>query len=162
MKTDLVKSSKLNYVTTTKMMVVEGKNFRHKQSGEYDTTHLRTPYKLIMLLSNKIYGRSDGKFYKFGWIPLIYHIAMKGKVFNWASIVAKKISTTIKASQEGLHLSKFEFYMSSFLVYCILYHHQFEGIKCTWKGGRAPIYKTYQMLGSHKYHNHYKIISKEL
>ena len=81
-----------------------------------------------MLLLNKIYGRANGKFYKFGWITLIYHIAMKGTLFNWADIISKNLSTSIKASQEGLHLNKYEFYMPSFLVDSILYHHQFEGI----------------------------------
>ena len=76
--TQWVKSLKLDYIATTKMMMVEGKNFRNKQLGEYKTTHLRTPYRLIVLLLNMIYDRADGKFYKFGWIALIYHIAMKG------------------------------------------------------------------------------------
>ena len=111
-----LKSLKLYYTTTAKMMMVEGNNFRHKQSWEYETTHLRTPYRLIMLLLNKIYGRDDGKFCKFGWIALIYHIPMKGIVFNWADIIAKNLSTSIKASQASLHLSKSEFYMPSFLA----------------------------------------------
>ena len=51
---------------------------------------------VIMLTLNKIYGREDGKFYKFGWIPLIYHIAMEGTVFNWADIIAINMSTSIK------------------------------------------------------------------
>ena len=86
---------------------------------------------------------------------------MTGTVFNWADIIAKNLSTTIKAAQEGLHLSKSEFYMPSFLVDYILYYHQFEGLKCTWKGGNAPIYITYQMLGMQKYHNHYQVICEE-
>ena len=51
--------------------------------------------------------------------------------------------------------------MPSFLVDCILYRHQFEGLKCTWKGGKAPIYTAYHLLGSHKYHNHYQVICEE-
>ena len=150
-----VKGLKFDYTSKARMMMIDGKNFRNKQSGEYETAHLKTPYRLIVLLLNDIYGRSDGRFYKFGWISLIYHIAMKGTVFNWADIIAKNLSTSIKASQEGLQLRKYEFYMPSFLVDCILYHHPFEGLKCTWKGGNSPIYTSYQMLGSHKYHNHY-------
>ena len=64
-------SLKLDYTTTTKMMMVEGNTFRHKQLGQYETTNLRTPYRLIVLLLNNIYGRADGKFYKFRWIALI-------------------------------------------------------------------------------------------
>ena len=44
MKTDWVKGLNLDYMATTKMMVAEGKNFRHTQSREYETTHLHTPY----------------------------------------------------------------------------------------------------------------------
>ena len=80
------------------MMIIDEFFFRNKHLGEYETTHLKTPYRLIVLLLNKIYGRADGRFYKFGWIALIYHIAMKGTVFNWVDIIAKNLSTTIKAS----------------------------------------------------------------
>ena len=104
--TEWVKSLKLYYASNTKMFMVAGNNFKYKKSGEYKTTHLRTPYRLIVLLLNKIYGRANGKFYKFGWIPLIYHIAMKVTVFNWDDIIAKNLSTSIKAAQEGLCLNK--------------------------------------------------------
>ena len=30
-----------------------------------------------------------------------------------------------------------------------------------WKGGKAPIYTTYQILATHKYHNHYQLIFEE-
>ena len=38
--TEWVKSLKFDYTTTTKMMVAEGKTFRHKQSGECEIAHL--------------------------------------------------------------------------------------------------------------------------
>ena len=88
MTTDWVKGLTLDYMATTKMMVAEGKNFWHKQSGEYETAHLRTQYRMAVLMLNRIFDRADGRSYKFGWIPLIYHIAMVGAVFNWADIVA--------------------------------------------------------------------------
>ena len=77
-----VKVLNFEYTTKSRMMMIDGKTFGNKQSGEYETTHLKTPYRLIVLLLNKSYGRVDGRFYKFGWIALIYHIAMKGTVFN--------------------------------------------------------------------------------
>ena len=40
-----VKGLKLDYAATIKMMMVDEKNFRNKQSGEYKIAHLRTPYK---------------------------------------------------------------------------------------------------------------------
>ena len=51
--------------------------------------------------------------------------------------------------------------MGSFLIDCILCLHPFERIKCTWKGGKAPNYTTYQILWGHKYHNHYDLICEE-
>ena len=80
--TEWVKSLKFDYIATTKMMVVEGKKFRHKQSREYETAHLRTPFRVIALMLSKIYGRVDGRFYNFGWIPLLYYVAMEGTIFN--------------------------------------------------------------------------------
>ena len=38
--TDWVKSLKFDYITTVKGMMNEGKTFRHKQSGEYETSNL--------------------------------------------------------------------------------------------------------------------------
>ena len=38
--TEWVKILKFDYIATKKMMVAEGKTLRHKQSGEYETTHL--------------------------------------------------------------------------------------------------------------------------
>ena len=80
--TKWVKGLKFDYTAKARMMMIDGKIFRNKQSREYETAHLKTPYRLIVLLLNKIYGRADGRFYKFGWIALIYHIAMKGTFFN--------------------------------------------------------------------------------
>ena len=56
---DWVKILTLDYMATTKMMVAEGKTFQHKQSWEYETSHLRTPYKMVVLMLNRIFGRAD-------------------------------------------------------------------------------------------------------
>ena len=85
---------------------------------------------MVVLMLNRIFDRDDGRTYKFGWIPLIYHVAMKGKVLNWVDIVANSISTSITVAQEGLHQRKSEFYMGSFLVDCILCFHPFDKLNC--------------------------------
>ena len=72
---------------TTKMMVAKGKTFRHNKFGEYETTHLRTPYRMVVLTLNRVFDRVDRRSYKFIWIPLIYHVAMVETIFNWAEIV---------------------------------------------------------------------------
>ena len=66
----------------TKRMMVAGKQLLQKSSGEYETTNFCTPYRLIALMLNIIFGREKGKFYKMSWIPLIYHVAMQGTIFN--------------------------------------------------------------------------------
>ena len=81
---------------------------------------------MIALMSNMIFGKAGGKSYKFGWIPLIYRVAMKGKIYNWPDIVSKNLSTFITIAQEGLLRGKFYFYMGSFLVDCILCCHPFD------------------------------------
>ena len=113
-------------MATAKMMVAEGKNLWHKQSWEYETSHVRKPYKMVVLMLNRIFGRADESSYKFVWIPLIYHVSMKGTIFNWDDIAANGISSCITVAQEGLHQRKLEFYMGSFLVDCILCFHPFE------------------------------------
>ena len=98
MKTDWVKILTLDYMATKNMMVVKGKTFRHKKSGEYKTAHLRTPYRMVVLILNRIFGRADERTYKFRWIPLIYHVAMVGKILNWAGIVENILYSSINAS----------------------------------------------------------------
>ena len=66
MTTEWVKSLNLDYTTTTKMMAAEGKTFRHKQSGEYETAHLQTPFRIIEPMLSNLYRRADGKIYNFG------------------------------------------------------------------------------------------------
>ena len=51
---------------------------------------------------SKLYGRADGKKYNFGWIPVMYYVAMEGTIFNWVDIATRNLSKGIKASQEGL------------------------------------------------------------
>ena len=91
---------------------------------------------------SRLYGKDDGKLYNFGWIPLMYYIAMEGRIFNWEYIVSRNLAKCIKAAQDGLQQSKSIFYMSSFLIDCILYHHTFEKLNYVWKGGKSPIYIT--------------------
>ena len=100
--TEWVKSLKFDYITTVKGMMTEGKKFIHKQSGEYETTHLQTPFRLVGLMLSRMYGRPNGKMYNFGWIPLMYYVAMERTIFKWEDIATRNLSKFIKASQEGL------------------------------------------------------------
>ena len=62
MTTDWINSLTIDYVGIAKMMTTEGKSFRQRESGEYETTSLRTPYRLAALMLNKIFDRVDGRF----------------------------------------------------------------------------------------------------
>ena len=44
----------------------------------------------------RLYGRPDGKMYNFGWIPLMYYVAMEGKVFNWVDIATRNVAKCVK------------------------------------------------------------------
>ena len=88
MTDDWINSLSLDYIKFAKLMMIEGNPFQHKTSGEYDTSSLHTPYRIVALMLNIIFGRANGKFYKIGWIPLMYHVTMEGTIFNWVDIVA--------------------------------------------------------------------------
>ena len=51
---------------------------------------------------SKLYGRANGKMYNFGWIPLMYYVAMEGMIFNWVDIATRNLAKCVKATQEGL------------------------------------------------------------
>ena len=72
----------LDLVETVKRMMIPGKNFRTRPSGEYDTSTLRAPYRFIALMLNRTFGRANGKSFKIGWIPVIFFVATQGTIFN--------------------------------------------------------------------------------
>ena len=71
-------------VETLKRMLMPGKKFRTRPTGEYDTASLRTPYRFISLMLNRIFGRAHGKSFKLEWVPIIFCVATRGTIFNWA------------------------------------------------------------------------------
>ena len=83
MTDDWVKSVNLDTFECAKWMMVAGKKLRKKDSGEYETVILRPPYRVMALMLNRIFDRENGKWYKLSWIPLIYHVALEGTIFNW-------------------------------------------------------------------------------
>ena len=84
---DWLDSIKMDLVETLKKMLLQGKLYRYRQTGEYDTTSLRAPYRFIALMLNRIFGRAHGRLFKLEWIPIIFHVVTQGIAFNWASLV---------------------------------------------------------------------------
>ena len=86
-----LKEIAMDLVETVKRMMILGKNFRTRPSGEYDTSTLCAPYKFIALMLNRIFGRSHGKSFKIGWIIVIFFVATLGTIFNWENIVSNNL-----------------------------------------------------------------------
>ena len=61
-----LKETNLDLVETVKRMMIPGKNFRTKPSGEYEVATLRTPYRFIALMLNRVFGRAHGKIFELG------------------------------------------------------------------------------------------------
>ena len=97
-----LKEINLDQVETVKRMMIPGKNFRTRPSGEYDTATLRTPYRFIALIMNRVFGRAHGKSFKLGWIPIIFYVATEGTIFNWENIVSKSLSSCISSALGGV------------------------------------------------------------
>ena len=139
-------------------MMIPGKNFRTRPFGEYETSTLLAPSGFIVLMLNIIFGRANGKSFKFGWIPIIYHVATHGTIFNWESIVSNSMSAFINATLGGVSQNKYEFYMSSILIDCILCTHPFPALKCNWEKDRTLVYTAYKLFWAHKYYSYYREI----
>ena len=56
---DWLKEIDLDLVEAVKIMMIPGKNFRTRPSGEYDTATLRTPYRFIALMLNNDFWESS-------------------------------------------------------------------------------------------------------
>ena len=149
-----LKGLNLDMVETVERIMIPGKNFCTRPSGEYETSSLRTPYRLISLMLNRIFGRANGKKFKIGWVPVIFFVDTQGTIFNWENIVSNSLSACISAALGGVSQKKTEFYMSSILIDCILCTHPFPSLKCQWDKDRALVYAAYQFLWAHKYYSH--------
>ena len=80
---DWLRNIRMDLVETLKRMLLSGKHFRTRPTGEYDTARLRTPYRFIVLMLNRIFGRAHGRSFKLGWMPIIFYVATQGTIFNW-------------------------------------------------------------------------------
>ena len=69
----------MDLIETLKRMLLQGKLYRYRTSGEYDIASLRAPYRFIALMLNRIFGRANGRLFKFEWIPIMFHVATQGK-----------------------------------------------------------------------------------
>ena len=72
---DWVKSIRMDLVETLKRMLMPGKNFRTRTTREYDMESIRTPYRFITLMLNRIFGRAHSKRFKLEWVLIIFYVA---------------------------------------------------------------------------------------
>ena len=61
---------------------MSGKQLIQKETGEYESQILWTPFRIIALMLDRIFGHADGTLYKLNWIPLIYYATFEGTIFN--------------------------------------------------------------------------------
>ena len=115
-----LKELDLDIFDYVRRMMAHGKQFRMRPTGEYETANLCTPYRLLALMLNMIFGRENGKCYKISWVQVIFFVATEGTIFNWANIISNSLSSCISTVLGGISKNKSEFYMSSFLIDCIL------------------------------------------
>ena len=106
---DWLKAIKMDLVETLKRMLMPGKKFRTRPTGEYDITSLRIPYRFIALMLNRIFGRAHGKSFKLEWVPIIFYVATQGTMFNWANIVSNSLSACISSALGGVSQKRSEF-----------------------------------------------------
>ena len=97
-----LKDLNLDVVETIKRMMIRGKKFCTRPSGEYETSIFRTPYKLIALMLNRIFGRANGKNFKIGWALVMFFVATQGTIFNSENIVSNILSAYISAALRGV------------------------------------------------------------
>ena len=99
---DWLKSIRMDLIETLKRMLMPRKNFRTRPTGEYDTTSLRSPYRFIALMLNRIFGRSHDKSFKLEWVSIIFYVATQGTIFNWANIVSNSLSACMASALGGV------------------------------------------------------------
>ena len=109
-------------------------------------------------MQNRIFNRENGRFYKMSWIPLIYYVATQGTIFNLEDVAVYILSSCIVAALGGLTQRKYEFYMRSFFIDCILCMNPFPKLNFDWDPTRTPVYSAYQILWAHNYFSFYKTI----
>ena len=102
----------MDLIEPLKRMLLQGKHYRYRPTGEYDTVSLRDPYIFIALMLNRVFGRAHGRLFKLEWIPLIFHVATQGTIFNWASLVSSSLSSCLASALGGESQKRSEFYMS--------------------------------------------------
>ena len=103
---NLLKELNLDMVERVKKMMIHGKKFHIRHSREYDTSTLRTPYRFIALMLNKIFKRDKGKIFKIGLVQVIFFVATQNTIFNWENIVSNSLSACISAALGGVSQKK--------------------------------------------------------
>ena len=88
----------MDLVETLKRMLMPRKKFRTRPTEEYDTANLRTPYRFITLMLNRIFERAHSKSFKLEWVPIIFYVENQGTVFNWENIVSNSLLACIASA----------------------------------------------------------------
>lgn len=121
--------------------------FKVSSRGVYKTSHFKRPYKIIISLIYKLYGKKYAKYFKDSWVPLIFYIDSHGTIFNWGIILLANLNIAIKRSRDLEYNSSFEFFMSSYILDATCVRKHFPRMTWTWLRGEPPFHVTANSFG---------------
>jgi hypothetical protein len=129
--------------------------FKHRRSGNYPTTELKTPYQYIVAMLCRLYGKKNASKFTFSLMPLIYYCTNEGLEFNWADILSGNLAEAI-AFVKHTPPEKFpEFHMSSYLLDIMCVAHQYPKMCWAWQPTKPSIHIYCKVLWEHKYRTKY-------
>ena len=77
-------------------------------------------------MMNCLYSRAYIDVFHGTWVPIMYAVATKGTVFNWASILASALRTNIATAKHPETDQPLEFYMASYLLNAVCARCHFD------------------------------------
>jgi hypothetical protein len=97
-----------------------------KQGKKLIPTHeFKTPYKMLIVMLRRLYGKEKSTHFQMEWLPMAYTIVKMGQVFNWEEILTFNIFLNMK-NIPGM--KKPCFYMSAYLIDAIYSSIQFPAL----------------------------------
>ena len=96
------------------------------------------------------------------WVPLMYVITVKGRIANFANIIAMNLLMAVNKFRGDSHDKASTFYMAAFMMDVICASVTFPGLKMTWSPNDALVPEFYQMLWIDRYALYFYAICNEI
>ena len=88
--------------------------FQVKNDPVYRMKFLKKVYHLIAAMMNQLYGRPHNDTFLRTWVPIMYVVATRGTIFNWASFLASALKNNIHTTNYLEAYKQLEFYIASY------------------------------------------------